>query len=99
MTLGELNVEEKNEIIAVPELLDLIDVEGAIVTADAMRRQKKIVEKNYKEKANYTIGLKQNQSALYQDTEDYFNEFARNLLYEITYDKGHGRIEKESIDF
>ena len=46
---------------AVPELLDLIDVEGAVVTADAMSCQKKIVEKITGAKANYTIGLKQNQ--------------------------------------
>ena len=77
LTLGELTVEEKsNEITAVPELLDLIDVEGAIVTADAMSCQKKIVEKIIEQKADYTIGLKQNQPALYQDTEDYFKEYA-----------------------
>lgn len=46
---------------AVPELLDLIDVEGAVLTADTMSCQKKIVEKITGAKANYTIGLKQNQ--------------------------------------
>ena len=46
ITLGEITVPEKtNEITAVPELLELIDVNGAIVTADAMSCQKKIVEK------------------------------------------------------
>ena len=59
--MGELAVEEKtNEITAVPELLDLIDVEGAVVTADAMGCQKKIVEKITGAQADYTIGLKQN---------------------------------------
>ena len=68
LTLGELAVEEKtNEITAVPELLDLIDVEGDIVTADAMSCQKKIVEKIIEKKADYAIGLKQNQPALYKD--------------------------------
>ncbi len=95
LALGELAVEEKtNEITAVTELLDLIDVEGAIVTADAMSCQKKIVKKIIEKKAGYTIGLKQNQPALYQDTEDYFNEFARDIPCETTYGKGHGRIEK-----
>ena len=95
ITLGELTVEEKtNEITAVPELLDLIDVEGAVVTADAMSCQKKIVEKITEKNADYIIGLKQNQHALYRDTEDYFNEFQSELPVKITHDKGHGRIEK-----
>lgn len=95
ITLGELTVEEKtNEITAVPELLELIDVKGEIVTADAMSCQKKIVEKIVEKKADYTIGLKQNQPTLYQDAEDYFNEFAEEIPLKITHDKGHGRIEK-----
>lgn len=95
LTLGELTVEEKtNEITAVPELLDLIDVEGDIVTADAMSCQKKIVEKIIDKKADYTIGLKQNQPVLYKDTEDYFNEFFAKLPSKTTIDKGHGRTEK-----
>ena len=95
ITLGELTVEEKtNEITAVPELLDLIDVEGAVVTADAMSCQKKIVEKITEKNADYIIGLKQNQPALYRDTEDYFNEFQSEFPVKITHDKGHGRIEK-----
>ena len=53
LTLGEIYVEEKtNEITAVPELLDLIDVKGGIVTADAMSCQKKIVEKIIDKKAD-----------------------------------------------
>ncbi len=78
LTLGGLSVEEKtNEITAVPELLDIVDVEGAIVTADAMSCQKKTVEKIIEKKADYTIGLKQNQPALYQDAEDYGNTAQR----------------------
>lgn len=95
ITLGELEVGEKsNEITAVPELLDLIDVEGAIVTADAMSCQKKIVEKIVERKADYTIGLKQNQPMLYQDTKDYMDAFSTQLPSLYTIEKGHGRIEK-----
>lgn len=95
ITLGELTVEEKtNEIAAVPQLLDLIDVKGEIVTADAMSCQKKIVQKIAEKKADYTIGLKQNQLALYQDTEDYFHEFGEEIPSKITHDNDHGRIEK-----
>jgi len=86
--------EKSNEITAVPELLDLIDVKGDIVTADTMSCQKKIVEKIIEKRADYTIGLKQNQPALYKDTEDYFNEFSAEIPLKTTLDKGHGRIEK-----
>lgn len=95
LTLGEICVEEKtNEITAVPELLDLIDVKGDIVTADAMSCQKKIAEKIIDKKADYTIGLKQNQPTLYKDAEDYFKEFSVNIPSKTTIEKGHGRIEK-----
>lgn len=95
ITLGEINVEEKtNEITAVPELLDLIDIEGAVITADAMSCQKKITEKIIQKKADYVIGLKQNQPMLYKDAEDYFNEFSFELPVICTNEKGHGRIEK-----
>ena len=95
LTLGEICVEETtNEITAVPELLDLIDVKGDIVTADAMSCQKKIVEKIIDKKVDYTIGLKQNQPALYKDTEDYFKAFSADIPSKTTIEKGHGRIEK-----
>lgn len=95
ITLGELTVEEKtNEITAVPELLDLIDIEDSIVTADAMSCQKKIVEKITTAGADYTIGLKQNQPALYKDCEEYFQAFSSGLPSVTTQEKGHGRIEK-----
>ena len=59
ITLGEIATAEKsNEITAVPELLDLIDVEGAIVTADAMSCQTAIVKKIIEKKADFTITLK-----------------------------------------
>ena len=59
-----------------------------------MSCQKKIVEKIIKKKADYAIGLKQNQPALYKDTKDYFNEFCDDIPMKSTLDKGHGRIEK-----
>ena len=95
LTLGEICVEEKtNEITTVPKLLDLIDVKGDIVTADAMSCQKKIVKKIIDKKADYTIGLKQNQPELYKDIEDYFRAFSADIPSKTTIEKGHGRIEK-----
>ena len=63
--LGKLVTEEKsNEITAVPELLDSLNIENSIVTADAMSCQKEIVKKIQEGKADYVIGLKGNQPAL-----------------------------------
>ena len=95
ITFGEITVDEKsNEITAVPELLNMLEIEGAVITADSMSCQKKITEKIISEKADYVIGLKQNQPALFEDAEDYFNEFASELPVFTETDKGHGRIEK-----
>ena len=95
ITLGEITVEEKtNEITAVPQLLDLVDVKGSIVTADAMSCQKTIVEKIIEHGADYVIGLKLNQPALFQDVKDYFDSFENDAQRTKTSEKGHGRIEK-----
>ena len=95
ITLGEVTVAEKsNEITAVPELLDLIDVKGAIVTADAMSCQKKIVEKIVQKQADYVLGLKENQHRLYEDVRLFFEAFDGVYASKITLDKDHGRIEK-----
>ncbi|MDO5114875.1 MAG: ISAs1 family transposase [Synergistaceae bacterium] len=95
IALGEITVPEKtNEITAVPELLELIDVKDAIITADAMSCQKKIVEKICEKGADYVIGLKGNQSALHDDAALYFETFGETTEQTGTIDKGHGRIEK-----
>lgn len=97
ITLGEIVVDEKsNEITAVPALLDLIDVEGAIVTADAMSCQKEITKKITEQGADYVIGLKENQYGLYHDAELYFKDFSKELSVYETVEKDHGRIEKRA---
>ena len=101
ITLGEIVVDEKsNEITAVPELLDIIDVEGAIVTADAMSCQKDITKKITERKADYVLGLKDNQPQLKKDVSDYFfsaiqaPDIYGTPISTETLEKGHGRIEK-----
>lgn len=95
ITLGEIAVEEKsNEITAVPELLDMIDVEDTIVTADAMSCQKKIVSKIVEKKADYVIAVKENQPTLLHDIADWFESFFTEAEHTATHEKGHGRIEK-----
>lgn len=94
ITLGEIAVEEKsNEITAVPELLDLLYIEDAIITADSMSCQKKIVHKIAENKANYCIALKENQPNLFKDTEKYFESFEAKSEKIGASEKGHGRIE------
>ena len=100
ITLGEIAVEEKsNEITAVPELLDIIDVEDAIVTADAMSCQKKIVSKIIEKKADYVIAVKENQPTLLHDIADWFFDFSDEAKHTATHEKGHGRIEKRECFF
>ena len=95
LVLGELVTEEKsNEITAVPELLDSLNVEGSIVTADAMSCQKTIVQKIQDGKADYVIGLKGNQPSLLENISLYFQDFSKDLPCLVTRDKDHGRIEK-----
>lgn len=94
ITLGEIKTEEKsNEITAVPELLEMLDLQGSIVTADAMSCQKKIVAKITEKEADYVIGLKENQPMLQEDTRLYFADYASGCTKLQTKEKGHGRIE------
>ena len=68
ITLGQLKTADKsNEITAIPELLEMLDLAGSIVTIDAMGCQTKIVEKIVDKDANYVIGLKGNQGQLNEE--------------------------------
>jgi predicted transposase YbfD/YdcC len=94
ITLGEITVGEKsNEITAIPQLLDLIDVNGTTVTIDAMGTQTKIAEKIVKNKAEYVLALKGNQTNLHDDVSLYFENLPAEQAA-VTKEKGHGRIEK-----
>src|SRR5205085_11435194 len=99
LTLAQLSVPEKtNEITAIPELLDDLaetgQLEGALVTIDAMGCQVEIAEKIVAHKADYLLALKGNQPTLETDVEDYFRTApAAELATKTTVEKGHGRIE------
>ncbi len=104
LVLGARAVDEKsNEITAIPELLDLLAIKGAIVTIDAMGCQKKIAEKIIAKSADYVFGLKGNQATLRTDVEDLFTEqMACNfkdvaVSRAIGTDAGHGRIETRQV--
>jgi predicted transposase YbfD/YdcC len=99
LTLAQLSVPEKtNEITAIPDLLDQLaeakQLEGALVTIDAMGCQVGIADKIVAHKADYLFTLKGNQPTLEGDVERYFGDApADELVTKTTVEKGHGRIE------
>src|SRR5580700_7759471 len=100
LVLGQVKVAEKsNEIVAIPKLLDLLAIEGAIVTIDAMGCQRAIARKIIEKKADYVFGLKGNQGSLRDDVELLVNEqktrnFADSKISRAeTIDADNGRIE------
>jgi predicted transposase YbfD/YdcC len=96
MILGQVKTEEKsNEIIAIPTLLDMLELEGAVVTIDAMGCQTAIAEKIVEKGANYVLAVKENQAFLLDDIKDAFAQ-TQNATSHTTVEKGHGRIEKRT---
>jgi len=100
ITLGQIKVNEKsNEITAIPELLELLELEGCVVTIDAMGTQRKIAEKIAAKNADYMLALKGNQGTLQDDVELYFagidgKKYDAQLVdYDKQVEKDHGRIE------
>jgi predicted transposase YbfD/YdcC len=100
LVLGQVKVAEKsNEIIAIPALLDMMTIEGAIVTIDAMGCQRHVAEKILEKKADYVLALKGNQGTLREDVEIFAAEQNANGFKDTkvsrheTVDGDHGRIE------
>ena len=95
--LGEKRVNEKsNEITAIPELLDDLNIRGNIITTDAMGTQTEIVKKIRTKRADYVLALKGNQARLYEDVKLYFADadLLSNCAYTKTVEKARGGIEK-----
>jgi predicted transposase YbfD/YdcC len=100
LVLAQVKVDEKsNEITAIPQLLEVLEVSGCIVTIDAMGCQTEIAEKIIEREADYVLSLKEKQGQLYEDGERLFIDLeashskAYTFDYEKTVDKDHGRIE------
>ena len=100
LVLGHVKVAEKsNEIVAIPKLLDMLALEGAIITIDAMGCQRAIAQKIIDKKADYVFGLKGNQGSLREDVEVFVAEqkarnFADTTISQAkTIDADNGRIE------
>ena len=98
--VAQVKVDAKsNEIVAIPALLDLMAIEGAIVTIDAMRYERDIAEKIVAKKADYILALKGNQGTLHEDVEVFANEQKARDFKDTTIsthqtaDADHGRVE------
>lgn len=98
--LGQVTVNEKsNEITAIPELLKMLNINGQIVTIDAMGTQTAITEQIVKQKGQYVLAVKGNQGILFQDIIDYFeiNEKLDMIKqeggYKRTKEKARSQIE------
>jgi len=100
LVLGQVRTDSKsNEITAIPELLKLLDIKGAVITIDAMGTQKKIAKQIVEQGADYVLALKGNHSTLQRDVIDYFSYLQQQGLsvpvdcVHESVDKGHGRLE------
>ena len=100
LVLGQVKVADKsNEIVAIPALLDMMAIEGAIVTIDAMGCQRHIAQKIVDKKADYVLALKGNQGRLREDVELFATEQKASGFKDTkvsrheTVDGDHGRIE------
>jgi len=100
LVLGQVKVAEKsNEIIAIPKLLDMLVIEGAIITIDPIGCQRDIARKVIDKKADYLLALKGNQGTLRNDVELFVIEQKANDFKDTTISQhqsvegDHGRTE------
>ena len=97
VTLGQESIYEKtNEIPTFQEMLENLDVEGKVVTADAMHCQKETCRKIKEKGGDYVLGLKKNQPSLYSDISLYFSdtELQKDMECYRTVEKNRGRMER-----
>lgn len=101
LTLGQIAVADKsNEIPAIPKLLELLDLHGALVTIDAMGCQKEIAAKIRERGGHYLLAVKDNQPTLLEDIQNCFGRALETNFAGVehdeyeTLDQGHGRIER-----
>ena len=100
--LGQYQVEDKsNEIVAIPTLLELLELQGCIITIDAIGCQKKIAEQIVNKKADYIIGVKNNQKYFLSSMKETFQNYD-NLQIPMNQSeqrgKNHGRVESRICD-
>lgn len=104
LTLGQVKVDGKsNEITAIPKLLEMIDIDGATITIDAIGAQTKIATQIVDKGGKYVIALKGNQSNFHDEVSNFFEQAERVNFEGIDHqayhmiEEGHGRLEKRTI--
>jgi predicted transposase YbfD/YdcC len=104
LVLAQHRVESKsNEITAIPELLNLLDLNGAIITLDAMGTQREIAAQIREQGGHYILALKGNQGTLHQSVKTFFQEAERTQWANLDYsyssatESGHHRIEHRQV--
>jgi len=102
--LAQVKVEDKsNEITAIPALLELLDITGAIITIDAMGTQTEIAKQIIAKKADYVLALKANHPTLYSQVKVWFDKAqaqqwkGMNVSYDKRIEKGHHRTEIREV--
>lgn len=103
IALGQVATEEKsNEITAIPQLLEQIELKDSLVTMDAMGCQKDIAQAIVKGRGDFVIAVKDNQPKLYEAIKNYFEGHLNRDLEDLNYrchetsDEGHGRMDERS---
>jgi predicted transposase YbfD/YdcC len=100
LVLGQRKVHEKsNEITAIPDLLAVLDLAGAVVSIDAMGCQTAIAHQIVEQQGDYVLALKGNQGNLHEDVAQLFDQARQHCFrglehdYYETQEQGHGRVE------
>lgn len=103
VVLGQVQVDTKdNEIVAIPALIELLDLSGCIVTIDAMGCQKKIAAAIVDKGADYILRLKDNHPNVHQEVQEAFEAAAEPHSEMVVFndeqtDGGHGRVEVRRV--
>lgn len=99
MCLAQSQIDIKtNEIKAIPECIETLDITGSVISIDAIGCQKEITKFIVEDKkADYIIGLKANQAVLYEQVVDLFKREESTLTADVSRDIGHGRAEKRTV--
>jgi len=99
LVLGQLAVEEKsNEITALPRLMDMLDLQGCVVTADALNCRKVVARKAVEQQADYVLAVKGNHPAMHDEIKRYMDALAGSTPAGFeTVEKDHGRTETRRI--
>lgn len=98
LCFGQKQIATKsNEKVAIPSLLETLDIKGSIITIDAIACQENIVKTIVAKKADYLIALKKNQGVLYEQTHDWMINRKEQLPHYKSINKEHGRVEERKV--